>query len=123
MLAWSGYLGTGFVSHTSNGGGPIFYVGFTSNSNEVPASYKLYQNYPNPFNPYTTIKLDTYRTGPVSLYIYDILGGELYSIKNQNLPAGTHEFNWDSRDCSSGVYICRVIAEGFSISIKMILAK
>ena len=29
MLAWSGYLGTGFVSHTFNGGGPIFYVGFT----------------------------------------------------------------------------------------------
>jgi photosystem II stability/assembly factor-like uncharacterized protein len=118
-----GWTGQFDISHTSNGGGPIFYTGFVSNGNNVPSSYKLYQNYPNPFNPYTTIKLDTYRGGPVSLHIYDILGKEVYSIANQNLTAGTYEFNWDARDYSSGVYVCRVIADGFTDSIKMILSK
>ena len=117
---WTGDFG---ISHTTNGGGPIFYTGLVSNGSDVPSSYKLYQNYPNPFNPYTTIKLDVYREGPVSLYIYDILGKELYSILNQNLRAGSYEFNWDSRGYSSGVYICRAITKDFSQSIKMILSK
>jgi len=54
LKGWSGDAG---VSKTTNGGGPIFYTGLTSSSNDEPASYKLYQNYPNPFNPYTTISL------------------------------------------------------------------
>ncbi|MEO8513565.1 MAG: T9SS type A sorting domain-containing protein [Ignavibacteria bacterium] len=119
-LAWSGSIG---ISKTTNGGGPIFYTGFTPEGTNYPTDFILYQNYPNPFNPYTTIKIDVSKDMPVTLYISDILGRMKYEIINQQLKPGTYTFNWDSGNYSSGVYFYTLLAGSIRQTRKMLLVK
>jgi photosystem II stability/assembly factor-like uncharacterized protein len=119
-LAWSGNLG---ISKTSNGGGPIFYLGFTPEGTYIPKNFTLYQNYPNPFNPYTNIKLDISESSVIKLCISDILGRVHYEVINQYLVPGKYEFNWDSRGYSSGVYFYTLISDKFTETKKMLLIK
>ena len=120
MKGWTGQTG---ISKTTNGGGPVFYTGFTPAGTSVPNRFTLYQNYPNPFNPYTTIKLEVSERSVVQLYISDVLGRTKYEIVNQSLGAGTYEFNWDSRDFSSGVYFYTLISGNNRETKKMLLVK
>jgi len=120
LHGWTGDIG---ISHTSNSGGPIFYVGFVPNGNNVPAIFRLYQNYPNPFNPYTTIKIDISRNSTINLLITDILGRQRYLVKDQYLNAGTYAFNWDSRNESSGIYFYTLVSDNYRDSKKMVLVK
>lgn len=119
LHGWSGYLGTGKISRTTNGGGIIIYNGIVNNSNEIPRHYMLYQNYPNPFNSQTTIKFSITKTSYVLLKIYDILGKEK-TIWNSDkmLPTGTHELSFDAQDLSSGVYFYQLISSDDNGSIK-----
>jgi photosystem II stability/assembly factor-like uncharacterized protein len=120
LKGWTGRIG---ISKTTNGGGPIFYLGFTPEGTNIPKNFTLYQNYPNPFNPYTTIKLDISESSVIKLYISDILGRVHYEVINQFLVPGKYEFNWDSRYYSSGVYFYTLISDKFTETKKMLLIK
>lgn len=120
LRAWKGDFG---IAKTTNGGGPIIYIGFINISNEVPVNFTLHQNYPNPFNPTTTIKLDIPKSSEVNLIICDMLGRELYTITNQFLKAGSYSFTWDARNSSSGIYFYRLSAGAFTQTRKMVLIK
>jgi hypothetical protein len=96
----------------------------------VPAGYNLYQNYPNPFNPSTTIKFNLPQTGEVKIEVFDITGKKLSTIINQSMNAGFHSVIFNTEDLSnkgrsfsSGTYIYRLTAPGFSSARKMILLK
>ena len=84
---------------------------------------RLYQNYPNPFNPATSITYSLPSDGMVSLKIYDMLGGEVITLINENQKAGVYAIPFNGRDLSSGIYICKISADRFVSSIKMILMK
>jgi uncharacterized membrane protein YgdD (TMEM256/DUF423 family) len=108
----------------------------------APNKFSLEQNYPNPFNPATKIKftipaLET-RHGSsrqmVTMKVFDILGNEVATLVNEELPAGEYEVDFHSNDnsdqsfrlvrnLSSGVYFYKLIAGPFSETKKMILAK
>jgi len=117
----------------------------------LPARFSLMQNYPNPFNPSTKIKF-TVPNSPLSLgegqgvrlIVYDVLGNEVATLVNEELPAGEYEVEFHSnnnsdqsfrlvpagrspdglvRNLSSGVYFYKLIAGTFSETKKMILAK
>lgn len=127
IRGWSGDFG---VAHTTNGGGPISYVGIINNNNKIPNTYILYQNYPNPFNSQTVIKFSINKTSYVQLKIYDILGRENTIWKSEKLlSAGTHELSFDAGNYSSGVYFYQltVFNEQSSVvykeSRKMVLIK
>jgi hypothetical protein len=120
LIAWAADIG---ISRTTNGGGPITFVGINNISAEIPLSFKLYQNFPNPFNPYTNIKLDISESSVIKLYISDILGRVHYEVINQYLVPGKYEFNWDSRGYSSGVYFYTLISDKFTETKKMLLVK
>jgi hypothetical protein len=81
----------------------------------VPASFALYQNYPNPFNPSTRIPfsvpgsgLPAGQAGFVSLKVYDILGRDVATLVNENLPPGSYEVTFDASGLPSGVYFYRL---------------
>lgn len=116
LKGWSGDFG---ISKTTNGGGPITYVGIISNYNNIPKSYSLFQNYPNPFNSQTIIRFAINKTSYVKLKIYDILGREkaLWQSDKQ-LGAGIHELSFDAKDLSSGVYFYQIIVSDESGNIK-----
>jgi len=126
-LAWSGNLG---IARTTNGGGPITYLGIININNNIPNTYKLYQNYPNPFNSQTKIKFSIPKRSVVSFKIYDILGREKTIWQSdKQLDAGTHELQFNAEDFASGVYFYSIIVSDetgstrFKETRKMILVK
>jgi photosystem II stability/assembly factor-like uncharacterized protein len=122
-------IGDNVVLKTTNGG--ITFVNRTSN--DVPQDFILYQNYPNPFNPSTKIKFliplsrgvpaSSGRGVSVKLKIYDLLGHEISTLVNEQLPPGTYEVEFSGTNYPSGVYFYRLTAGDFSITKSMILLK
>ena len=98
-------------------------VGIQNISNEMPNRSSLEQNYPNPFNPATNIKFNIIKAGIVKLVIYDVLGNEVALLVSGKYNPGTYKVDFDASSLSSGVYIYKIEAEGFTDFKKMILIK
>ncbi|TVQ74784.1 MAG: T9SS C-terminal target domain-containing protein, partial [Balneolaceae bacterium] len=90
---------------------------------ELPQLITLGQNYPNPFNPTTTISFTMAEAGDVTLSVYDLLGRRVGILQNGRLSPGTHTSVFDARHLSSGIYLYRIEAAGFTESRKMMLLK
>jgi phosphatidylserine/phosphatidylglycerophosphate/cardiolipin synthase-like enzyme len=86
-------------------------------------NFKLYQNYPNPFNPVTTIRFEVPHSQNIELKIFDILGREVKTLFKGTAPAGIMAVDFNADGFSSGIYIYRIKAEGFTASKKLILLK
>jgi hypothetical protein len=94
-----------------------------------PENFVLHQNYPNPFNPSTKIEFRIVDFEFVSLKVYDILGNDIATLVNENLPAGDYEVEFDVRTThpialTSGIYFYQLkVGESFIDVKKMILMK
>lgn len=89
--------------------------------NEIPIEFSLLQNYPNPFNPTTTITYALPKAAHVSLKIYNLLGREVATLVDQQMPSGTHQTTWNAQGMTSGVYFYKISIGNFSNIRKMIL--
>jgi len=89
----------------------------------IPTTYILYQNYPNPFNPTTVLKYGLPHDADVRLTVYNVLGQALEEPVNGKQAAGYHEVQFDASTYSSGLYLYRLEASGFSNTKKMLLMK
>jgi hypothetical protein len=98
-------------------------IGVKNLGNQIPGSYQLYQNYPNPFNPATKIKFDLPKEGFVTLKVYDILGREVAVLVNQQLQAGSKEYEFNAINLPSGVYFYKLKAGDFTATKKLVLVK
>jgi hypothetical protein len=85
--------------------------------------YSLSNNFPNPFNPSTKIKYSIPQTSEVVIKIFDILGNEITTLVNEEKPIGNYELSWDATNLPSGIYFCRMTADKYSSTKKMILLK
>ncbi len=94
-----------------------------SEPDRIPRFFNLGQNYPNPFNPVTQINYHLPLAARVRLIVYNILGQEVEKIVDSELPAGYHSVKWDASKVSSGVYIYRITAGGFTDTKKMLVLK
>jgi len=119
----NGWCGQFAMSHTTNGGGNITFSGIQQIGSEIPESFKLHQNYPNPFNPVTSIIIDLPEKASVLLMICDVTGRKLAELENDIYPAGTYKYTWNAEKYSSGVYLCRIIANNYTDTKKLILIK
>ncbi len=93
-----------------------------------PPATRLLGARPNPFNPQTTVAFDVARAGPVRLGIFDLRGRQVRALVSAILPAGRHEVRWDGRDAqgreaASGVYLCRLEADGVAPIEKLTLVR
>ena len=122
-LAISGYFGT-----------TGFYRYFVAKIGEIPSSVpgdigtlpvlaQLYQNYPNPFNPSTSIRYGLPRQSHVSLTVFNILGQRVAQLVEGEVEPGYHDVKFDAASLSSGVYFCRLQADGFVQTRKLLLLK
>ena len=89
----------------------------------APENFTLAQNYPNPFNPVTTISYELPKDSDVTLTIYDITGRLIETLVNEKQQPGYYSVQWDASQYSSGVYIYRIQADGFSAVKKCLLIK
>lgn len=113
-----------------NDSGVVYFDGIQNNvvtgvedNNEIPLVYSLGQNYPNPFNPVTKISFSIPESGSVKLEVFNILGQKVASLVNEKMNAGIHEVDFNASQLSSGVYLYRIDAAGFSSVKKMMLLK
>ncbi len=96
---------------------------FVYGEETVPSEFALYQNYPNPFNPETKIRFAVVGNDFTILKVYDILGSEVYTLVNEQLPSGTYTVVFNGENLASGVYIYRLISGKYSETKKMVLQK
>jgi hypothetical protein len=96
---------------------------FTIESEPLPSKITLYQNYPNPFNPTTNIRFALPAASPVSVKVFDILGQEVATLVNEEMPAGEHSVTFDASSLSSGIYFYQLKAGNFVESKKLMLVK
>jgi hypothetical protein len=98
-----------------------------------PTQFSLRQNYPNPFNPSTTIEYEVGEAShavrhTVQLAVFDLLGRYVATLVDEEQESGPHHVAWkgiaaDGRPVSSGMYVCRLVANGYSRSRTMILLR
>lgn len=95
----------------------------SAENQNIPEGYALEQNYPNPFNPSTTINFKIAHASDVKLVVYNILGQKVATLLNSYLTAGTHAFQFNANNLSTGVYFYSIEAGDFRSHKKMILLK
>jgi hypothetical protein len=94
----------------------------------LPSQFELSQNYPNPFNPETVIGIALPTATEVTLKVFNMAGQTVATIVNGTMSAGYHQLRWNGKDASgadasSGVYLYKITAGGFTETRKMLLVK
>lgn len=89
----------------------------------TPEHYALEQNYPNPFNPTTVISFSISVASNTSLEIYNVLGQKVAILVNKELNAGSHKYQFNASNLSSGIYFYKLQSNNFTSIKKMMLIK
>jgi len=90
---------------------------------EMPGEFELHQNFPNPFNPTTQITYHIPVAANVIIEIYDLTGRVVLELVNDHQAAGKHQVELNASNFSSGIYLYRLQAEGFTQTRKLTLIK
>jgi hypothetical protein len=69
------------------------------------------------------IKFDLPEATHVSIKIYDMLGKEVATLKNEYMNAGYHSINFNARNLASGLYIYKILTNNHTAVRKMSLLK
>jgi hypothetical protein len=109
------------VQYSYDGG--EFTSSIDRDSANLPDGFTLSQNYPNPFNPSTTITFSLPFTADATINVYDMAGRVVSSMKLPGTTAGQHSVQFDASRLSSGVYLYRLEAGGFTTAKMFTLVK
>ncbi len=88
-----------------------------------PSDYFLYPNYPNPFNQTTVIRYRLPEAADVRVSIYNMRGQEVRTLLHTRQPSGHHVLTWNAGNTASGLYICKLEANGNILYRKITLLK
>ncbi|MFH0991283.1 MAG: SBBP repeat-containing protein [bacterium] len=89
----------------------------------LPGSFSLGQNYPNPFNPSTSFQISIPQHSMAVLKIYDVIGKEVATLVDQELPAGQYSVQWNATNQQSGTYFATLRTGSFTQTRKVTLVK
>jgi len=97
-------------------------------SANLPTTFGLSQNVPNPFNPTTQVSFALPKAAKVNLMIYNVLGQQVKTLVDAEMPAGYQTVTWDGTDShgstvASGVYFYKLRAGDFTDTKKMMMLK
>ena len=91
---------------------------------QLPSQIILSHPYPNPFNPLTTIDIAINVKQYCTINMVNINGEIIDIIFQGEIYPGNHQFKWDAKHRSSGIYFINLISNGISIKTeKVILVK
>ena len=83
----------------------------------------LHQNVPNPFSTTTDIAVDLPTGGHVSVKVFDAIGHEVMTLIDGPREAGSLTLHVDAANLESGQYTARLVANGTTRTIRMIVVK
>ena len=90
---------------------------------EMPTMYSLSQNCPNPFNPETEIEYSLPEAARVTLTVDNTLGQAVNALVSAEHDAGYHTVIWNGENAASGIYFCRIMANEFTATKRMVLLR
>ncbi|MFZ5515600.1 MAG: family 10 glycosylhydrolase [Candidatus Zhuqueibacterota bacterium] len=90
---------------------------------ELPETVALIGTYPNPFNMSTKIRFRIDAPAFVELTVFDLLGRQVATLMSEPRSRGTHEVIFSGTGLASGLYVCRLAANGVNETIKIVLIK
>jgi hypothetical protein len=85
--------------------------------------YQLGENVPNPFAEKTAISFTLPKPSHVTLSVFDGTGSLVKTLKDEEMSEGTHLVNFNASGLPSGIYLYRLVADGFSEAKTMTIAK
>jgi len=93
-----------------------------------PFTTELFANYPNPFNAGTTIRYQLAKPAQVTIKMFNLLGQQVATLRDEYQPAGRYTIQWNGADDSgapvaSGVYFYQMKTGGFVRVRKMALLR
>ncbi|MFH0988970.1 MAG: M20/M25/M40 family metallo-hydrolase [bacterium] len=88
-----------------------------------PDEIQLYQNYPNPFNSSTTIEFDIAAPSHARIKIFNLLGKEVATLVDKEIPQGRYVVSWKAQDQSTGVYYCVLNSGGATMTKRILLLR
>jgi hypothetical protein len=88
-----------------------------------PAEFHLFEPHPNPFNGITSISFDLPHATPVSIRVYDLSGRWVTTLVDEYMQAGRGTALWDASEAASGVYMVRMDAAEYRVSMPITLIK
>jgi subtilisin-like proprotein convertase family protein len=94
-----------------------------SSQSQDSSKFGILENYPNPFNTSITIRFAINEPGMATLKIYNILGQEVATLFETEMPAAIHTIIWNAGNIPSGVYYCSLKSNGKTASSVITLAK
>jgi hypothetical protein len=89
----------------------------------IAGSFSLSQNFPNPFNPSTVVRYSWPNLSYATVKVYDILGREVAVLLEGMIEPGDHMIEWNAGNLPSGIYYCRLMADGLTRTVKVVLMK
>lgn len=100
---------------------------WTAGPGPAPAT-RLQAGAPNPFNAATTFRFELAAPGRATLRVYSPAGRLVATLVDADLPAGSHAAAWTGRDdrgreAASGVYFCRLEADGQRLARRVVFVK
>jgi len=118
---------------TFNGEEDIYYTRITGQTtavaDEPTRSVRLYPNLPNPFASSTALRYAVPLTVQrVQLELFDLGGRRVATLFDGHPGGGMHTARWDGRDeaghaARSGVYLCRLDADGVTETRRLMLLR
>lgn len=98
------------------------------NMGNIVKEFNLNSNYPNPFNPSTTIGYDVANAGEVTLSVFNMKGQEINVLAQGYHSINSYSVIWNGTDMygvemPAGMYIYKLVADGFIQSNKMLFVK
>ena len=91
---------------------------------DIPAVSAYLNNYPNPFSNETTIAFTFQKPAYTTITIYDLLGRVVSQLSNNLwMNEGKHSFQLNAKQFSSGIYLCRLQANGIDETIRLVSNK
>jgi len=95
----------------------------TVEERHFPVEFNLSSPYPNPFNPSTSVEIYNPFGKKLTLEILNINGQIINSLKKEWFEAGVHNFKWDAKKESTGVYFFKLSDSKSSVIRKVLLIK
>ncbi|MEO5572572.1 MAG: choice-of-anchor J domain-containing protein [Bacteroidia bacterium] len=95
------------------------YVITTGIDNVTPSSSNFSCS-PNPFVKFTDITFSLSQKADIKAIIVDVLGNQVEELCNKNFNSGNHSLRWDASGYSKGVYFCKLIVNGKSVTQKLL---
>jgi hypothetical protein len=89
----------------------------------LPARFSMATAFPNPVRSVGILRFTVPRRSPVSIELYDVSGRRVRTLVKGQVEAGVHEVELTSERLASGIYFCRMKAERFEQTRRLVLLK